>query len=146
MKITKIILILILLYFAFRKKRLLENFGTDGLNIYNEELSVCSVDPLTGWFRDGKCNTDSNDHGTHTVCAQVTNDFLDFTLNEGNDLTNPRGSFPGLKEGDRWCLCAIRWENAYKANKAPPVILDSTHKKTLDYVSLDILEENSISD
>ena len=80
------------------------------------------------------------------MCAQVTNDFLDFTLNEGNDLTNPRGSFPGLKEGDRWCLCAIRWENAYKANKAPPVILDSTHKKTLDYVSRDILEENSISD
>ncbi|MEE2755437.1 MAG: DUF2237 domain-containing protein [Myxococcota bacterium] len=100
-------------------------------------LAVCSTEPMTGWFRDGRCRTDDRDRGRHLVCAQMTTAFLQFTKKRGNDLStpNPRYRFPGLKPGDRWCLCALRWKEALDANKAPPVVLNATHAGTLNYVS-----------
>jgi uncharacterized protein len=100
-----------------------------------------SEDPLTGFYRDGCCNTGDEDHGVHTVCAVMTQEFLEFSKKAGNDLSTPRSiyNFPGLKEGDRWCLCAPRWVEAWNEGKAPKVILQATHEKTLDYISLDVL-------
>ena len=105
-------------------------------NVLGENLELCSNNPLTGWYRDGCCNTDENDHGLHTVCAKVTTEFLEWCKEAGNDLITPHPEFgfPGLKEGDRWCLCANRWHQAHKAGKAPKVIKEATHKKTHDYV------------
>lgn len=114
---------------------LLENFTSRGdLNIYDQPLTTCSLDPMTGWRRDGKCSTDSADHGTHTVCATLNQKFLDFTKSKGNDLSSQRGSFPGLKPGDKWCLCAMRYKEAYDAGIKLPVDRRATGKKTLDYV------------
>jgi len=113
-------------------------------NIYDESLQVCSTDPMTGWKRDGKCNTDDMDRGTHTVCARVNNEFLDYTKSKGNDLSTARGSFPGLKDGDNWCLCALRWKQALDDGVAPPLNLNATNKKTLEYVDLDTLERYKI--
>lgn len=110
-------------------------------NIFGNPLEICSTDPMTGWKRDGRCNTHENDRGTHTVCAELTDEFLDYTKTMGNDLSTPRGSFPGLKKGDRWCLCANRWLEAHRAGKAPKVIKESTHKKTHQYVDKDILAQ-----
>lgn len=108
------------------------------LNVWGEELIPCSYDPLTGYYRDGCCQTDEEDHGTHVVCARVTQEFLVFSLERGNDLMTPRPEyrFAGLKAGDRWCLCALRWKEALDAGVAPPVILASTHIKALDVVTL----------
>lgn len=108
------------------------------LNVLGTALVPCSYDPLTGYFRDGCCNTDAQDHGTHVVCAVVTQAFLDFSLSQGNDLMTPRPAyrFAGLKPGDRWCLCAVRWREALAANVAPPVVLASTHAKALEFISL----------
>jgi uncharacterized protein (DUF2237 family) len=114
------------------------------MNIENKPLEVCGTNPMTGYFRKGKCTTDDSDLGTHTVCAKVTDDFLKYTKGQGNDLSTPRGSFPGLKSGDNWCLCALRWEEARKAGVAPPVILDATHKKTLEFINKKDLKEMSI--
>jgi uncharacterized protein (DUF2237 family) len=107
-------------------------------NIFGEELMTCSENPLTGYFRDGCCRTDEHDLGSHTVCAVVTEDFLQFSLMRGNDLITPRPEyrFPGLKPGDRWCLCASRWLEAYNFGVAPMVILEATHEKTLEFVPL----------
>lgn len=107
-------------------------------NVFGEELITCSENPLTGYFRDGCCRTDEQDLGTHTVCAVVTEDFLQFSLSRGNDLISPRPEylFPGLKPGDRWCLCAIRWLEAYKFGVAPMLVLEATHEKTLEFVPL----------
>ena len=107
-------------------------------NINNESLEICSKNPLTGYFRDGYCNTDENDYGTHTVCAQVTNQFLNYTKNKGNDLITPSPSnnFPGLKEGDHWCLCALRYKQAKDDGIHLQVNKKATHKKTLDYVKI----------
>ena len=116
----------------------------DQNNIYGKVLKTCSTDTMTGWKRDGKCNTDENDEGTHTVCAQVTDEFLEYTNSQGNDLTTPRGGFPGLKEGDKWCLCALRWREAQEAGVAPLLDLNATNSKTLDYVDREILEEYNI--
>jgi len=104
------------------------------------------MDPLTGWFRDGCCKTDDHDRGRHVVCAQMTETFLTFTKARGNDLSTPAPgyNFPGLKPGDRWCLCAVRWKEALDAGCAPPVVLSSTHKKALEYVRLDDLLENAL--
>jgi uncharacterized protein (DUF2237 family) len=113
-------------------------------NIYDEPLSVCSTDPMTGWKRDGKCSTHDDDSGTHTVCARVNNEFLDYTKSEGNDLSTPTKYFPGLKDGDNWCLCALRWKQALEAGKAPPLNLNATNKKTLEYVDKDTLENHKI--
>ena len=111
------------------------------LNVLGTELIPCSYDPLTGFFRDGCCKTDSQDHGSHVVCARITQEFLDFTLKQGNDLMTPRPEyrFKGLKHGDKWCLCALRWREALAAGVAPPVILESTHQKALEFVTLDQL-------
>ena len=104
-------------------------------NVFGEELKVCCINPTTGYFRDGNCRTISEDTGTHTVCAIMTDEFLNFSLSKGNNLITPVTyyNFPGLKAGDKWCLCASRWVEAEKAG------LEATHEKTLDYTSLDTL-------
>jgi uncharacterized protein len=111
-------------------------------NVYGQPLVPCSFDPLTGFFRDGCCRTDDDDHGTHVVCAVVTDEFLAFSSARGNDLVTPRPQwrFPGLKAGDSWCLCATRWQEAHEAGVAPPVKLESTHLKVLEFVPLAVLE------
>jgi len=110
-------------------------------NVFGEPLQICCTKPMTGYFRDGLCRTISEDRGTHTVCAIMTNDFLAFSALQGNDLITPMPyyEFPGLKEGDKWCLCASRWVEAEKAGKAPKVILEATHEKTLEYTTIDTL-------
>jgi hypothetical protein len=115
-------------------------------NVLGSELSDCSIDPLTGFFRDGCCNTGEGDVGTHTVCSVVTDDFLEFSKRQGNDLTTPRPefNFNGLKEGDSWCLCALRWREANDAGCAPRVKLTATNIKTLDYIALEILKQHQI--
>lgn len=113
----------------------------NALNVFNEPLIVCGTSPMTGVYRDGCCNTGANDRGTHTVCAVVTDAFLQFSKSKGNDLTMdyPPTGFKGLVEGDKWCLCVSRWIEAYQNNVAPPIILKATHIKTLEYISLDEL-------
>ena len=102
-------------------------------NVLGGELEVCSEDPMTGWFRDGCCNTDRTDHGLHTVCCQVTEEFLEFARSQGNDLITPAPSFnfPGLSPGDRWCVCARTWNDAAEKGIACPVILEATHEESL---------------
>lgn len=111
-------------------------------NVLGTALVPCSYDPLTGYYRDGCCNTDMHDHSSHVICARVTQEFLVFSLQRGNDLMTPRPEyrFAGLKAGDRWCLCATRWKEALEAGLAPPVILESTHEKALEYVTLEQLK------
>jgi uncharacterized protein (DUF2237 family) len=110
-------------------------------NVLGSELILCSHDPLTGYFRDGCCNTDASDRGSHVVCAVVTDEFLEYSKSRGNDLSTPRPEyrFPGLKDGDRWCLCAMRWREALSEGIAPDVVLECTHEKALAFVSLDHL-------
>lgn len=127
-----------------RRSKRIENLKNHRKNIYDEPLETCSIDPTTGWFRDGYCNTHDNDEGTHTVCAELTDEFLKYTKSKGNDLSTRRGSFPGLKEGDHWCLCALRWKQALKDGVAPPLNLNATNKKTLEYVDLDKLKNYKI--
>ena len=111
-------------------------------NVLGGELELCSLDPLTGWWRDGCCNTDQNDYGVHTVCVVVTDEFLEFSRSVGNDLSTPMPAhrFPGLKAGDRWCLCAARWVEAKQAGMAPDVVLEATHARTLEWADLSDLE------
>lgn len=113
-------------------------------NVLGTELVPCSYDPLTGYFRDGCCNTDASDLGSHLVCVRVTAEFLAFSASRGNDLSTPLPGhrFTGLKPGDRWCLCANRWREALEAGVAPPVILESTHSKALEFVTLAQLEKH----
>lgn len=112
------------------------------LNVYGEALSCCCTDPLTGFYRDGHCKTGQEDVGTHVICAQVSQEFLEFSLSKGNDLitARPEWRFPGLKAGDKWCLCALRWREAWEAGVAPKVDLRATHTKALEYVPLEVLE------
>lgn len=116
------------------------------LNVLGTELEKCGIDPITGFFRDGCCNTGANDHGTHTVCAIMTDEFLDFTKRNGNDLTTarPEFNFPGLKAGDKWCLCALRWEEARIAGVAPKIKLSSTNIKTLEIIEISDLKKFQI--
>lgn len=111
---------------------------TPTLNVLGEPLVACSYAPLTGYFRDGCCNTRADDTGSHVVCARVTAEFLQFSLARGNDLITPRPEyrFAGLRPGDRWCLCALRWKEAFDAGVAPPVALEATHARALDFVTL----------
>jgi uncharacterized protein (DUF2237 family) len=111
------------------------------LNVLDQPLQICSESPLTGFFRNGYCQTESEDRGQHTVCAVVDNAFLQYTLDQGNDLLTPRPAlgFPGLKPGDHWCLCAARWKEAHQEGRAPKVVLAATHKKALDVIDLDTL-------
>jgi len=118
----------------------------DEHNVLGGLLESCSTAPRTGWFRDGCCRTDEQDFGRHVVCAVMTEEFLQFTRSRGNDLSTPapEHGFPGLKAGDRWCLCVDRWRQALTAGVAPPVVLAATHSKALEVVSLDDLEAHSI--
>ena len=110
-------------------------------------LEVCGVAPQTGFYRDGSCHTGPEDTGVHVVCAQVTDEFLNFTQIMGNDLSTPAPmyGFPGLKPGDRWCLCARRWKEALDAGVAPPVVLEATHEAALDVIELQILKRHAIA-
>ncbi|MEM6795277.1 MAG: DUF2237 domain-containing protein [Acidobacteriota bacterium] len=115
-------------------------------NVLGGPLETCSTDPMTGFFRDGCCATGPEDHGRHVVCARVTAEFLEYSLARGNDLISPRPEFdfPGLKPGDRWCLCAVRWREALDAGVAPPVVLEATHRAALRAVSLEQLEAHAL--
>ena len=117
-----------------------------GKNVLGGELQTCSTDPMTGFYRDGCCNTGGADTGLHVVCAQVTDEFLEFSRSRGNDLStpNPAFQFPGLNPGDRWCLCAARWKEAYDAGKAPAVVLEATHISALEFASLEELQEYAL--
>ena len=115
-------------------------------NVLGEDLEECSVDPLTGWFRDGCCNTDDNDHGVHTVCVKVNNEFLEWCKQDGNDLITPHPEygFPGLKDGDNWCVCASYYVISIDAGKACSVYVKRTHEKTLKIISIDKLKKFAI--
>ncbi len=117
------------------------------LNVLEQPLVPCSHDPLTGWFRDGCCNTDDRDRGAHTVCCILTEDFLVYLKTQGNDLITaaPQYNFPGLKPGDKWCVCAGSWNQAYDAGVACQVVLESTHKRTLDIVPLERLMQHALA-
>jgi len=117
-----------------------------GTNVLGGPLLPCSVAPLTGFFRDGCCNTGPEDLGLHVVCVEVTAEFLTFSRAAGNDLTTPipEYGFPGLKPGDRWCRCAARWEEARRAGIAPPVLLEATHVAALEVCSLDDLKAHAL--
>jgi uncharacterized protein (DUF2237 family) len=117
----------------------------DAINVLGTALVPCSYDPLTGFYRDGCCNTDEHDQGSHVICAKVTTAFLEFSLKQGNDLmtARPEYRFAGLKAGDRWCLCARRWKEAWDAGVAPSVILACTHAKALDFVTLAQLQSSA---
>jgi uncharacterized protein len=118
----------------------------EGKNVLGGKLELCCADPMTGFYRDGFCYTGGQDFGAHVICAQVTAEFLDFTKALGNDLSTPVPAFgfPGLKPGDRWCLCALRWQEALDAGVAPPVILEATHARALEVVSLDELKQYAV--
>jgi uncharacterized protein (DUF2237 family) len=113
-------------------------------NVLGGELALHCHSPKTGFYRDGYCQTGDADTGSHVIAAIVTNEFLEFTKSRGNDLQTPRpmSDFPGLKAGDRWCLCALRWKEANEAGVAPPLILEATHEKALNYISLEILKQH----
>ncbi len=116
------------------------------VNVFGEPLATCSDSPVTGWYRSGCCETDAQDVGSHTVCVVVTASFLDFSAAHGNDLgtPQPRSGFPGLKPGDRWCLCAARWLEAWQAGCAPRVHLKATHRRALQVIPLATLKTHAI--
>jgi len=118
----------------------------DSLNVFDEPLISCSEDPITGFYRDGCCNTSDGDIGSHTVCIQVTQEFLEYSRFRGNDLSTPMPDFgfPGLAEGDRWCLCASRWLEAFEQGMAPNVFLTRTHKRALDIIDLSKLKQHAV--
>ena len=115
----------------------------DQLNIFHESLEECSINPLTGFLRTGCCETNDNDQGTHTVCALMDREFLQFSFNQGNDLITPMPeyNFPGLKPGDKWCLCANRWLEAFEAGVAPRIYAKATNLKTLDIISMEKIKK-----
>ncbi|MGB9165572.1 MAG: DUF2237 domain-containing protein [Rhodomicrobium sp.] len=115
-------------------------------NVFGETLAACSNNPLTGFFRDGCCNTGPQDYGSHTVCVVMTEEFLAFSKAAGNDLSTPvpEYAFPGLKAGDRWCLCAARWQQAFESGRAPRVVLAATHERALEIVALKDLKRFAI--
>ena len=115
-------------------------------NVLGETLESCSTDPITGWFRDGCCNTDENDRGLHTVCVKVNDEFLKWCKEAGNDLITPHPEFgfPGLKDGDEWCVCASWYARALEAGKGCPIYLKATHEKTLELVKIEKLKEFAV--
>ena len=115
-------------------------------NVFGEEIETCCESPITGFFRDGFCHTDDTDEGVHTICVSMTEDFLEFSKSKGNDLSTPRPefNFPGLKEGDSWCLCAERWVEAYEVSMAPKLYIKRTNLRTLDIVPFEILKKFAI--
>ncbi len=121
-------------------------FMHPSINVLGTELKTCSSDPLTGWYRDGCCNTDENDRGSHTVCCVVTQEFLEYAKSQGNDLMTPAPhfSFPGLKPGDSWCVCARTWLAAVNEGAACPVDLEATHEEALSIIPFDLLETHAV--
>lgn len=119
----------------------------DSVNVLGGELGLCSSAPLTGWFRDGCCNTDARDRGLHTVCCVLTKEFLEFARGQGNDLITPvpEMGFPGLRPGDRWCVCAQTWADAADAGVACPVVLEATHEESLAVCDIDVLQAHAYS-
>ncbi|MFQ4137766.1 DUF2237 family protein [Nodosilinea sp. PGN35] len=119
---------------------------TSATNVLGSPLAPCCTSPMTGFYRDGCCNTGAGDLGVHVVCAQMTPEFLAFTKAQGNDLSTPVPAFqfPGLKPGDRWCLCAARWQEALEAGVAPPVVLAATHAAAIEHVALDDLKHHAL--
>ena len=117
------------------------------VNVYGKELKLCCDNPKTGFFRNGKCDTCIEDRGNHTVCILATEEFLKFSKLAGNDLSTPclEFDFPGLVPGDKWCLCALRWEEAYRADKAPPIFLESTHQNTLKLIDFNVLQQFAVN-
>lgn len=120
--------------------------GGGARNVLGGPLATCCTAPMTGFYRDGNCHTGPQDAGTHVVCARVTQAFLAFSVARGNDLVTPvpQFRFPGLKPGDKWCLCALRWKEAFAAGVAPPVVLAATHEKALDFVTLEDLKRHAL--
>ena len=118
----------------------------ESLNVFGRKLTPCSEDPLTGFFRDGCCNTCEQDVDSHTVCIEVTTDFLEYSRFAGNDLSTPHPEFgfAGLKVGDRWCLCANRWLEAFEKGMAPKVVMENTHLKALEIVPLELLTQHAV--
>ncbi|ABX08820.1 DUF2237 family protein [Prochlorococcus marinus] len=114
------------------------------LNVLGEPLKICGCKPMTGWFRDGLCKADEADLGEHTICAVMTDSFLSYSKAQGNDLSTPMPeySFPGLREGDHWCICARRWVQAYEDGVAPQIKLEATHQSVLSIISLDVLSNH----
>lgn len=127
-------------------ERMTTRFDERARNVLGGELKGCSLDPMTGFYRNGCCETGSHDVGMHTVCAVMTAEFLDYSRRVGNDLSTPAPeyAFPGLKPGDRWCLCAPRWKEALDAGAAPQVVLEATHEETLAIVPLGILKDHAV--
>ncbi len=115
-------------------------------NVLGTDLQMCSIDPLTGFYRDGCCRTGREDLGIHTVCIEATATFLEFSRQVGNDLSTPieEYQFPGVQPGDRWCLCAQRWQQAFEAGAAPPVVLEATHMSTLEFADLEALQAHAV--
>ena len=115
-------------------------------NVLGGELESCCTSPMTGYFRDGHCRTDDGDQGSHTVCARMTDEFLAFSKRTGNDLSTPHPEFgfPGLKAGDKWCVCVARWEDAFLAGVAPRIVLAATHERALDVVELEELKAHAL--
>ena len=118
----------------------------EALNVLGTPLLTCSIDPLTGWFRDGCCRTGKGDHGVHVICVRVSEAFLEYSKSRGNDLSTPRPEyqFPGLKPGDRWCLCATRWQEAFQAGCAPHVVLEATHESALEFIDLADMKRHAV--
>jgi uncharacterized protein len=137
----KNILFITLIIFWFMNDNIAQS-----VNVFGQSLSLCCNSPKTGFYRDGFCNTGNSDFGTHVVCAEMTQEFLEFSKSKGNDLTTPNSnySFPGLKPGDKWCLCVLRWKEAYDAGRAPKVYLEATHDKALKYVTIEQLIEHAL--
>lgn len=115
-------------------------------NVLGTDLQSCCTSPMTGYYRDGMCNTGKGDMGVHVVCAEMTEDFLRFSKARGNDLSTPQPQlgFPGLKPGDRWCLCALRWQEALQAGLAPPIVLAATHMAALEFLDLEHLQAHAL--
>ena len=127
-------------------KDMLEKESLPQKNVFGEPLATCSDSPRTGFFRDGCCHTGQQDFGSHTVCAVMTREFLEYSKRAGNNLSTPMPEFefPGLKAGDRWCLCAARWQQAFQAGMAPKVVLSATHERALEIVTLRDLKRFAI--
>lgn len=117
-------------------------------NVLGGELKSCCTDPMTGFYRDGFCRTGADDTGRHTVCIRATDEFLQFSRSVGNDLSTPmpQYAFPGVKDGDQWCLCVLRWREAFEAGMAPQVVLEATHESALQVVRLEDLQEYALSE
>jgi len=132
-------------YLSLGDAQTMDHDKSPSLNVFGEALQMCSTDPVTGFFRDGACNTCIEDHGSHTVCCVLNAEFLAYSKYVGNDLSTPRPEygFGGLKPGDGWCLCASRWMQAAEEGAAPSVNLSATHKRALDIIPLELLEAHS---